>query len=166
MRTFLILLCTGLLVASCGTSRYAGTSPIIGHEEESVVDASAAESIINYAMTFEGTRYKYGGTDANGMDCSGLVYTSFQQQNINLPRISREMATQGVPVSLKDVEKGDLLFFQTSRKRNVVTHVGLVVEVGDGLIKFIHSTTRLGVIVSSMDESYWKNAFLEGRRII
>lgn len=165
MRGFVLLFAI-LLLTSCGTSRYAGPSPVIGSEEITPGMLDPADNIINYALSFEGTRYKYGGTDAKGMDCSGLVYTCFQKEDIALPRVSRDMAKQGVRVSLKEITKGDLLFFQTSKKRNVVTHVGLVVEAGDGLIKFIHSTTRRGVIVSSLEESYWKKAFLEGRRII
>jgi len=99
------------------------------------------------------------------MDCSGLVYTSFKGENIELPRISRDMATQGVNVELKDVIEGDLLFFKTSRK-NSINHVGLVTEINDGQVYFIHSTTQRGVIVSSLDETYWKNSFTTARRIL
>lgn len=123
------------------------------------------EEIINYAKTFEGTRYKYGGTTKSGMDCSGLICTAFQSENIDLPRVSREMATKGVPVSLKNIEKGDLIFFKTS-SRNTISHVGLVVEAKKGEVKFIHSTTSAGVIISSLDETYWKKAFAEVRRVI
>lgn len=123
------------------------------------------QEIIDYAKTFEGTRYKFGGTTESGMDCSGLVSTAFKKENIDLPRISRDMATQGVSISLNDIEKGDLVFFKTSRK-NVISHVGLVVEANRGEVKFIHSTTRAGVIISSLDETYWKKAFVEVRRVI
>ncbi|SRX54704.1 C40 family peptidase [Aequorivita sp. CIP111184] len=121
--------------------------------------------IIDYAKTFQGTRYKFGGTTDAGMDCSGLVYTAFQKENITLPRISRDMATKGILISFKDIEEGDLVFFKTSRK-NTITHVGLVVESKRGEVKFIHSTTHAGVIISSLDEDYWKKAFVEVRRVI
>lgn len=121
--------------------------------------------IIEFAKTFQGTRYKFGGTTQAGMDCSGLVCVAFEKENITLPRISRDIATKGIPVSLKDIEKGDLVFFKTSRK-NVISHVGLVVEANSGEVKFIHSTTQAGVIISSLDEPYWKNAFTEVRRVI
>ena len=122
-------------------------------------------NIIDFAKTFQGTRYKFGGTTKAGMDCSGLVFTAFQTQNITLPRISREMATKGILISFKDIEEGDLVFFRTSRK-NTITHVGLVVESKRGEVKFIHSTTQAGVIISSLEEDYWKKAFVEVRRII
>ncbi len=126
---------------------------------------SVKQEIIDYAKTFQGTRYKFGGTTRSGMDCSGLISVAFQKENIELPRVSREMATQGVRISLKNVEKGDLVFFKTS-SRNVINHVGLVVETDRGEIKFIHSSTRAGVIISSLEETYWKKAFVEVRRVI
>ena len=134
-------------------------------EIEEVKPKEIRENIIDFAKTFEGTRYKFGGTTKAGMDCSGLVYTAFQTENITLPRISRDMATKGILISFKDIEEGDLVFFKTSRK-NAINHVGLVVEAKRGEVKFIHSTIRAGVIISSMDEDYWKKAFVEVRRII
>lgn len=123
------------------------------------------KEIIDFAKTFQGTKYKFGGMTESGMDCSGLICTAFEKENISLPRISRDMATKGVLISFKDIEEGDLLFFKTSRK-NVITHVGLVVESKRGEVKFIHSTTSAGVIISSLEEAYWKKAFVEVRRVI
>lgn len=140
------------------------TDELFGNENEEAPYIIKQE-IIDYAKTFEGTRYKFGGTTKAGMDCSGLICTAFQKENIELPRISRDMATKGVPVSLKNAEKGDLVFFKTSSK-NVISHVGLVVNAEDGQVRFIHSTTRAGVIISSLDEDYWKKAFVEVRRVI
>lgn len=132
---------------------------------ESSTNAAFVDNLINDAKSFEGTRYKFGGTTEKGMDCSGLIYAVFKKQDILMPRISRDMATKGVPVSLKEVINGDLVFFKTS-KRNSINHVGLVVETKRGEIFFIHSTTSRGVIISSMEEAYWKKAFVEVRRII
>jgi cell wall-associated NlpC family hydrolase len=134
-------------------------------ENESTIHNSVIESLINDARAFEGTRYKFGGTTENGMDCSGLVYAVFKKQDVLMPRISRDMATKGISVSLKEVIGGDLVFFKTS-KRNTINHVGLVVETKRGEIFFIHSTTSRGVIISSMEEDYWKKSFVEVRRII
>jgi cell wall-associated NlpC family hydrolase len=125
-----------------------------------------AYDIIDYAKQFEGVRYKYGGNTDKGMDCSGLVFESFRAYDIYLPRISRDMAKQGEKISLKQTHKGDLLFFKTRNRRNDINHVGLVVAIEDNAIKFIHATTSSGVIISSLNESYWKNAFAEVRRIL
>lgn len=121
--------------------------------------------IIDVAKSFQGTRYRAGGTTRAGMDCSGLICTAFQTQDIQLPRTSGDMASEGIRISLKQVEPGDLIFFKTNNKRNI-NHVGLVVESERGDIRFIHSSTSQGVIISSLDETYWKKAFAEARRII
>jgi cell wall-associated NlpC family hydrolase len=100
------------------------------------------------------------------MDCSGLMYTAFGAHKVNLPRVSYQQATKGKRIQLKTVQKGDLLFFQTNKNRKRINHVGLVVSHKSGNIKFIHSTTSKGVLVSSMNERYWKNAFSEARRVL
>ncbi|OAD90097.1 hypothetical protein A7A78_07725 [Aequorivita soesokkakensis] len=191
MKKILFFTLFAFFLVSCGSTKNTGKVPeaIIGketpktqntkkertksnkqviakEEEPEKEDAKdVRETIIDYAKSFQGTRYKFGGTTSAGMDCSGLVYTAFQKENITLPRISRDMAKKGILVSFKDIEKGDLVFFKTS-SRNAITHVGLVVEAKRGEVKFIHSTTQAGVIISSLDEAYWKKAFVEVRRII
>ena len=124
------------------------------------------EAIVKHAKTFNGTKYKFGGTTKKGIDCSGLVYTSYQKEGITMPRVSRDMATKGKRVSLSKVSKGDLLFFKTNKNKNTINHVGLIVENKKGEIFFIHATSSLGVIISSLEERYWKNAFVEVRRVI
>lgn len=125
-----------------------------------------ADKIVNTALTFSGTRYKYGGVTRKGMDCSGLVYVAFGEQDIALPRISYQMAEEGRPIKLKKVDKGDLLFFSTGKRSNRISHVGLVVAVDGDDIKFIHSTTSRGVIVSSLREGYWNHAFVKATRVL
>ncbi|HLU81207.1 MAG TPA: C40 family peptidase [Flavobacteriaceae bacterium] len=196
MKNFLLLSIFALLLVSCGSTKNTGKVPeaIIGSsaksktthrigqnennstsrktkeicdikEIETVKPKETRDNIIDFAKTFQGTRYKFGGTTKAGMDCSGLVFTAFKTENITLPRISRDMATKGILISFKDIEEGDLVFFKTTSK-NTITHVGLVVESKRGEVKFIHSTTQAGVIISSMEEAYWKKAFVEVRRII
>lgn len=125
-----------------------------------------ADYIIDYAKQFEGVRYKWGGTTKSGMDCSGLVYESFKSNNVSLPRISRDMAKKGYKIQLKKVLKGDLLFFKTGNRRNSINHVGLIVDIKNNDIKFIHATTSKGVIISGLNEAYWLKAFHEARRIL
>ena len=125
-----------------------------------------AENIIDYAMKFEGVKYKYGGTDKRGMDCSGLVTTAFNSEGIPLPRSSSEIALSGNWIDLKEVQKGDLLFFATSKRSRTVNHVALVTYVNEGQVEFIHSTTSAGVITSSLAERYWYFAFVQARRLL
>lgn len=148
---------------------YSNSSHEVSDLEEltssSVPSIDQRSQIINFAKSFEGTRYKYGGTTRAGMDCSGLICTAFEQEQIRLPRSSRDMAKEGYKISLNEVEPGDLVFFKTTN-RNVVSHVGLVVDVTDETIHFIHATTTAGVIISSLKESYWNRAFTQARRVI
>ncbi|GAB5398999.1 MAG: hypothetical protein Aureis2KO_05840 [Aureisphaera sp.] len=165
MKKLILISLLSLFLASCGSSRKTTETVVIG-KGTTAVSSKRISKVVNHAQTFKGTRYKFGGTDKRGMDCSGLVYTSYKSENIELPRVSRDMAKKGIRIKLKEVQKGDLVFFKTNKNRNVINHVGLVVESRSGDIQFIHSTSSRGVIVSSLDEKYWKNAFVEVRRII
>ncbi len=130
------------------------------------INKTKAEHIIDFAKDFEGVKYKWGGTTKAGMDCSGLVFESFRAFDIILPRISRDMAKQGEKISLNQVAEGDLLFFVTGNRRNSINHVGLVISTNNNAIQFIHATTKLGVTVSSLAETYWSRTFKEARKIL
>ena len=137
----------------------------VGVPEEAITTTKADE-IINTALTYSGVRYKYGGTSRKGMDCSGLLFVSFKENEVPLPRVSHEMAGEGKRIGLQKVKKGDLLFFKTSRKGKRINHVGLVVSVEGDDIKFIHSTSSRGVIVSSLREGFWNLSFVKATRVL
>lgn len=125
-----------------------------------------ANRLVDYAFAFDGVRYKRGGTTSEGMDCSGLVVTTFDSENIFLPRVSRDIALTGNSIDIKQVSKGDLLFFATRRNSRIISHVGIVTTAKDGFVEFIHASTSAGVIVSNMAEKYWNVAFIQARRVI
>lgn len=126
-----------------------------------------AQQVVNNAMEFEGVTYRTGGTTKAGMDCSGMIYTTFNIFDISLPRSSHEMAKAGRKIKLNDVRKGDLLFFDNNPRRKRINHVGLVTEVTEeGEIKFIHATLQLGVTISSLSESYYEKSFVQANRVI
>lgn len=156
MRQLLPVIALLFLITSCGSSKNTYKSP----------SKSKADRIINQAEAFAGTQYKFGGTTRNGMDCSGLIYVAFQKENIALPRVSRDMATRGKPVTKGAIKKGDLVFFKTNKNSNKINHVGLVTQVKAGVIYFIHATTSKGVLTSSLEERYWKSAYSQARRVL
>ena len=121
--------------------------------------------MINNAMTFMGVRYHGGGTTTSGMDCSGMVTAVFNIFDIQIPRNSNEMSKIGEKLDIKDAQKGDLIFFRTNG-RKAINHVGMVVEVLDDEIKFIHASTSSGVMVSSTKEAYYKRAFAQVNRVL
>ncbi len=126
---------------------------------------STADAVVNTALAFTGVRYKYGGTTRRGMDCSGLLYVAFTENDFPFPRVSHEMAEEGRKVKVQQVQKGDLLFFRTTRRGGKINHVGLVVAVEGDDVRFIHSTTSRGVIVSSLREGFWNYAFVKATRV-
>ncbi|MEB8327814.1 C40 family peptidase [Flavobacteriaceae bacterium KMM 6897] len=180
------------LIASCGSSKSTtvthverrvtvprNSDKVLSTNEEislsnstEVADAKSetslkfADRIINTALEYSGVRYKYGGTSKAGLDCSGLMLVSFREHDFNLPRSSSQMAEEGRKVKLNDVEKGDLLFFCTGKRNRKINHVGLVVTTEGDEIKFIHSSSSRGVIVSSLREGYWNSAFVKANRVL
>jgi cell wall-associated NlpC family hydrolase len=93
------------------------------------------EEIVRSAGRFLGVPYLWGGTSVEtGFDCSGLAMTAYRLNGICLPRTSAAQFHAGYPISLSDIEKGDLLFFRTTSSGRI-SHVGIY--AGDGL--FIHA---------------------------
>lgn len=129
--------------------------------------ARLAEKIINSATENIGVPYKAAGTTKAGFDCSGLVFTTFNQFDIKLPRSSSEQAKVGIDLgkNISKAQKGDLIFFKTNN-RSKINHVGIVVEAKDDELQFIHASTSRGVIISSTKEAYYERAFSQLNRIL
>ena len=132
---------------------------------ENAVDMDVQKLLLDTAFSYLGTPYKHAGVTRKGMDCSGFVSTTFKAIDVPLSRSSQEMATQGKRIKLKNVRVGDLLFFKTLR-HNRISHVGMVVDVQDGEIKFIHASSKRGVVISSLSENYYKKAFRMAKRVM
>ena len=128
-------------------------------------DNYLALQLINNAMQFIGVRYRGGGTSTSGMDCSGMVTAVFNIFDRKLPRSSNEMAHIGEPRKENEIQKGDLIFFKTNGKK-VINHVGMVIDVINDEIKFIHSSSSNGVMVSSTKEPYYKRAFAQVNKVL
>jgi cell wall-associated NlpC family hydrolase len=132
---------------------------------ENNTESYLALQLINVASDKLGTGYRSGGTTPAGFDCSGLMYSTFKKFDITLPRSSHEMAEIGTEINPEDAKKGDLIFF-INRGQRRINHVGMIVEVNGDEIKFIHSSTQGGVIISSLKESYYERTFKKINRII
>ena len=128
-------------------------------------DSAFVDQLISRASEHIGTRYRSGGTTTEGFDCSGLMCYTFSSYDIKLPRSSIEMASYGSKIDAQNAQKGDLIFFKT-RGSGRINHVGMVVEVLDGEIKFIHSATHGGVIISSTKESYYERNLAQINRVL
>ena len=122
------------------------------------------QQILNVAAESLGSPYRGGGSTPAGFDCSGFVTYTLNQFDITLPRNSAEMAQIGKRILKKDAKAGDLIFFKTNG--SYISHVGIVTENSDGIIKFIHSSTSSGVVYSSTSESYYARTFAGVNRIL
>lgn len=154
------------LMIACGSKGPKTVTTTTSTTSSSTNSNAKAQQIVTYAMSFEGVKYRYGGTSRSGMDCSGLIFTSFNQADVQIPRVSRDMAARGEVISLAEITPGDLLFFKTDKSSNRINHVGLIVSAQGADVKFIHSTTSRGVIVSELTENYWRKAFVGARRVL
>lgn len=125
------------------------------------VQQESQPPLISYALSLQGIPYRYGKeTPREGFDCSGFVKHVYGTQGIRLPRTVREMAFALPPVSKYDIKSGDLVFFNTSGK--TYSHVGIFIKED----KFIHAPSRRTghVLVSSLNNGYWRKRFVGVRR--
>lgn len=124
-------------------------------EVESVTNAK----LINFLEEWYGTPYQFGGDSKKGVDCSAFSCAMMSDvYNISLPRTAREQYKEGVRVSKSDLKQGDLVFFNTS---GGISHVGVFL----GNQKFVHASTSSGVMISDLDEAYFKRRYVGATRI-
>lgn len=133
------------------------TEPIFTFEN---VNSNKQDKVVDVALSYLGVPYKYGGTNKRGMDCSGLIFTSYQTVGKQVPRTSRDLASKGRHISLRKVNPGDILCFSAKRTGRI-DHVGMVTDVRGTLIKFVHSTSSRGVRVDNLDDKYWNARFVK-----
>ncbi len=139
-----------------GTSR--GSLRGVGGELQSKRD-----TLIEFGKSKLGCAYSYGSRGPNKFDCSGFVgYTYEKALGIKLPRDSRSMSRVGVKVAKNDLQKGDLVFFNTGGGSRI-SHVGIYVENGT----FIHASSGnvMKVITSTLDSGYYAKCYNTARRI-
>lgn len=108
---------------------------------------------------WRGVRYRPGGLSKSGVDCSGLVYLTFQSKfGIKLPRTARRQVKFGKKISSRRLQPGDLVFFRTGWMGR---HVGIYVDDR----RFLHVSTKKGVQLSSLDDQYWRKRYWKSVRI-
>jgi len=144
---FILIIIPILLLSSCKSIKRTTTNETIVKLESQF-------------QQFKNVKYKYGGLDKNGFDCSGFTLTVYKNAfNINLPRTTEEISELGKKVSKRKLRPGDLVFFRPSRKYE---HVGIFI----GKKTFIHSATSKGVIKSNLENPYWKKKYRFAKRIL
>ena len=162
------LLVVCFIVAWC-SNIYAQNSPLVFPAE---LDSAKVDSFFivrgidlhqsnNPELYFEVYRwyrtcYRYGGDTNKGIDCSGFVNMLYEKiYGRKLNSSSAGIYTQCKPVKggIANAREGDLLFFKIKKKR--ISHVGIYLQNG----KFAHASTQLGVVISNLDEKYYRKHF-------
>ena len=122
------------------------------------------ETITNHTLfaaieKWWGTRYRYGGANENGIDCSAYAATlTHQVFGLVLARTARDQYTNCIKLEKEELLQGDLVFFNT---RGGISHVGMY--LGNGY--FTHASTSIGVTISNLSETYWNKKFVRGGRL-
>lgn len=168
---FNIIVClSGLLLLESCHSKRAVTTPTavvkVKGEKIPVAPSGAkpdADNIMSHqkrlvdeAMTWLGTPYRYGGNDKSGVDCSGLTTQVYMKAlGIALPRNSAQQQAFCNNIPFEQIKIGDLVFFVTGSNKSRVSHVGMY--IGNGYI--IHASGSKGVILSQLSENYYKRTY-------
>lgn len=177
--SILLLAACQLMVTSCSRRAWAEASPAsiespadrkqldefmeAGAEKPLDTRSVTADEIISTARKYLGVPHCMGGKTMKCIDCSGLLAVVFATHGMQLPHSSEEQARYGKIVTEREgLEKGDLVFFiNTYSTSRFITHSGIY--LGDN--KFIHTSTSLGVTVTSLDDPWWNERYLFATRV-
>jgi peptidoglycan DL-endopeptidase CwlO len=148
--------------SSSGSSSTSSSAPqptvgvaAVTPEGTTVAPPSTHGGVVGIAMQYLGTPYRWGGASPSGFDCSGFVMYVFAQIGVSLPHSTYAMYNMGTPVSLGQLQPGDLVFF------NGLGHMGIYIGGG----QFIHSPHTGDVVKISSMSGYYASAFVGARRV-
>ena len=151
------------MLAACSSAPYKAhrdTSVSVSDARIDLSDTHKVKQILNQQYNdWRHVKHRMGGTSRKGIDCSGLVYQTYRTKlGVDLPRTTENQSKTGLSVKQKQLTAGDLVFFKTG----VFTrHVGMYIEEGD----FLHVSSSKGVMVSNLEDPYWRSAYWKARRI-
>ncbi len=121
----------------------------------------SGQTIVDTAMKYLGVPYVWGGTSANGFDCSGLVHFVYKECGYTINRTAASIYQNGVAVEKSQLQAGDAICF--SSYSNSIGHVGIY--IGDG--QFIHASSSEGVVtIGDLNSSYYTKNYVGARRIV
>ncbi len=161
-----ILVTAGLCLVTTLTGCLPNLNFSVGRQDNTVYSnySQVSNQVVRTAATQIGRKYKLGGeSPRTGFDCSGLVYWSYKQHGINVPRITTSQAQVGQKINKQNLRPGDIVVFRTGNSPNGL-HTGLYA----GKNSFIHSpNSKSRVKIDSLNKgTYWGNHLLYGRRVV
>ena len=165
MGSLLLLTSSLILLSSCHSSSKVARDDVYGVKNGGKVQVKGND-VLSHAMSLLGSKYRSGGNDPRGFDCSGFTSYVYGLNNVFIGRSSRDQYERNTPVKRGNIKPGDLVFFSGSRIGSGVGHVGIVTEVNkDDSFLFIHSSSRGGVVISRSTDAYYAQRYLGARRV-
>lgn len=164
---FNLLLLTGLVIAlsACRTSAPKLDYQSLAHASVRLgVEIGMKDNHELYleASRWIGTPYRRGGETKRGTDCSGMTCRIYEKvYHIKLQRSTEGQKEESRRVSIRRLREGDLVFFSSRKSHKKTAHVGIYLKDG----KFIHASSSQGVIVSNLNEPYYRTHWIAGGRV-
>ncbi|WP_421892988.1 C40 family peptidase [Marinoscillum sp.] len=152
IKTFLIISFSLLMVGNISAQNRKKTKKI--------------DRVIAEGRRYIGTPYRYGGMSKSGIDCSGLIYNCYKTIDVNLPRTAKDQSKIGSSKTWDSIRPGDIVYFKFKQKGEKWYHAGMITHAEKDDIRFVHASTRSGVIESSLLDSYYMNNVKKFRRVI
>ncbi len=151
-------LCVALL-QGCAGNGVTEPPAVISVQPHTDIEQQTVSQLYALHRQWRGTPYRYGGSSRNGIDCSALIQNGFRQHfNQELPRTTEGLLTVGDTIAADELRAGDLVFFRTG---SYGRHAGIYIENG----RFLHASTSKGVMISNLENPYWKRHYWTARRI-
>ncbi len=151
---FLILLT--LMLTGCATTVAPDPEPVVLTPD----GTRPAQVLRAEIQSWLGTPHRMGGLSRRGIDCSGLVVVLYDDLfDMRLPRTTKALMRKGRRVEKRNLTAGDLVFFKPDTKFH---HVGIYIGHGE----FVHASTSYGVMLSRMDDDFWRQCYLSSRRLL
>ncbi len=157
--TWMLLAATCALVLAACTSLPKPASAPERHAPPPVHDTATRQSVLMDALGQIGRPYVYGGADANGFDCSGLVHTIYARAGVKLPRTAAQQFKAGRRIPLKDAAPGDLVFYKIGRGLHVTLYIG-----NDEVVQAPSSGKT--VSITHIDRNWWRDHYAGTVRIL
>ncbi|WP_375338138.1 C40 family peptidase [Bacteroides sp. ET336] len=155
-----------LLLSSCGSHRFNYDFRDLAAAAirlDMDIEMNDNHKLYIEAADWIGTPYRYGGKTKKGVDCSGL--TSAIYKTVYMKKLGRSAEDQRNDdcrkILKRNLREGDLVFFHNGKKKRKASHVGIYLKNG----RFIHASSSVGVVVSSLNERYYEKHWLQGGRV-